>query len=133
MDGKCLESGIVYQATVAREGMGKTETYVGLTATTFKQRYANHKHTFTNKELSNATQLSQYVHELEKKRIGYNIKWKILAKAKPYSNVTKRCDLCIMEKYFIMFHPEMATLNQRAGVITSCLHAGKYTLARHPT
>ena len=57
MDGKCLESGIVYQATVTREGMGKTETYVGLTATTFKQRYANHKHhkhTFTNKELSGA-------------------------------------------------------------------------------
>ena len=47
--------------------MGKTETYVGLTATTFKQRYANHKHTFTNKEWSYATQLNQYVQKLEKK------------------------------------------------------------------
>ena len=60
------------------------------------------------------------------------IKWKILKKAKPYSNTTKRCNLCMEEKYIIMFKPEMASLNQRGGVVTSCLHSRKFLLTNHP-
>ena len=55
-----------------------------------------------------------------------------IEKAKPYSNTTKRCNLCMEEKYIIMFKPEMASLNQRGGVVTSCLHLRKFFLANHP-
>ena len=41
------------------------------------------------------------------------ISWKILAKAKAYSNVSKRCNLCVEEKYFVISNPQMATLNKR--------------------
>ena len=101
MDGKCQESGIIYQATVIQKDNGKTETYVGLTETTFKLRYGNHKQTFKNKSQQTKTELSKYIWELKNKQKQYDIKWKILKKAKPYSNTTKRCNLCMEEKYII--------------------------------
>ena len=41
----------------------------------------------------------------------FDITWKILAKAKPYTNLTKRCNLCTTEKFFLICRPQMATLN----------------------
>ena len=59
----------IYQATVSTQekypdGTNKTnnETYVGLTDTEFKLRYANHKQSFTNRTLQNATELSKYIY-----------------------------------------------------------------------
>ena len=40
LEGNCLQTNVIYQATVARETT--TETYVGL-ATNFKERYRNHQ------------------------------------------------------------------------------------------
>ena len=130
MDGKCQESGIIYQATVTQKDNGKTVTYVGLTETTFKLKYGNHKLTFKNKNQQIKTELSKYIWENNQKQ--YDIKWKILKNAKPYSNTTKRCNLCMEEKYIITYKPEMASLNQRGGVVTSCLHSRKFLLANHP-
>ena len=133
LNSKCQESGIVYQATVKENDNGNTETYVGLTETSFKLRYANHKQTFKNQKLQTKTELSKHIWSLKKQNKEFDISWKILAKARPYSNITKKCNLCTKEKYIIMFQPERASLNQRGGVIASCLHAGKFTLANHKT
>ena len=43
----------------------------------------------------------------------FKVSWKVVAKARAYSNLTKRCNLCIEEKYFIITNPQMATLNKR--------------------
>jgi len=43
LEGKCLQTNAIYQATVTTETT--TETYVGL-ATNFKERYRNHKTSF---------------------------------------------------------------------------------------
>ena len=57
--------------------------------------------------------------ELKEKKEGYSISWKIIAKAKSYSNTTKRCNLCITEKFFILSNPQMATLNKRNELISN--------------
>ena len=44
LNGKCLTSNIIYQATV--ESDGGSETYIGLTANEFKTRYRNHTTSF---------------------------------------------------------------------------------------
>ena len=110
-----------------------TETYVGLTDTEFKQRLANHKQSFSKNTLKNATELSKYVWTLKDKSTDYRINWRILDKARSYSNRTKRCNLCILEKYYIVCHPDKATLNQKCGLINSCRHFSKFLLANHPT
>ena len=59
LGGECLSKDIVYQATVTSDD--KTEPYVGLMATTFKSRLANHKASFKLKSKRNVTELSKYI------------------------------------------------------------------------
>ena len=94
LEGECLQNEIVYPATVTTRGVtGTTETYVGLTATDFKTRWRNHQMSFKHEKRRNDTELSKYLWKLKEKKEGYSISWKIIAKAKAYSNTTKRCNL----------------------------------------
>ena len=53
LEGKWLQTNVIYQATVATETT--TETYVGL-ATNFKERYRNHKTSFRHSNRNIGTQ-----------------------------------------------------------------------------
>ena len=140
LEGKCLQSSIIYQATVTANqpsnnsaAIETKETYIGLTETTFKLRHGNHKHSFNNPKLRNATELSKHIWTLKEKQIDYTITWKIISKAKAYSNSSKICHLCLQEKYYIICHPEIASLNQKSGLLNSCRHKNKFLLSNHPT
>ncbi|XP_067940660.1 uncharacterized protein [Watersipora subatra] len=132
MDGKCLTENAVYQATVTTNN-GTEETYVGLTQNTFKTRYTNHKASFNHTSKRNATELSKYIWRLKDSGLDYNIKWSILKTARPYSPITKRCELCIWEKYYIICKPQLATLNKRNEILSSCRHANKFLLRNSVT
>ena len=121
LDGECLAENIVYRATVISQDCRK-ETYVGLTATSLKTRLANHKASFKAKEKRNATELSKHIWKLKENNIDYTINWKILSKARRYSNVTKHCNLCIAGKYYIICHPKEASVNKRTELISKCRH-----------
>ena len=60
------------------------------------------------------TELSKYLWELKTKKEEFTVSWKILAKARAYSNISKRCKLCIEEKYFIIRNPQTTTNPKRA-------------------
>ena len=90
----------------------KEEKYVGLTATDFKERYANHKASFKARAKSNSTELSKYIWQLKNSNTDYTISWKILCHALHYTNVMNRCNLCIAKKYYIICQPQTATLNK---------------------
>ena len=51
LNGECLVSEVVYQATVTTGD--KKETYIGLTATQFKGRYRNHLMSFRHEKRRN--------------------------------------------------------------------------------
>ena len=85
LEGKCLQTNVIYQATVTTETA--TETYVGL-ATNFKERYRNHKTSFWHLKRKNETELSKYVWNLQNENKPFQIKWKILKKC-TYSNINK--------------------------------------------
>ena len=126
LNGECLVKDIIHQATVTS---GKeTETYVGLTATTFKARYANHKASFNSVSKRNATDFSKHIWQLKDSNSEYAIKWKILSHAPHYSNRTKQCQLCITEKYFIICKRKCASLNKRNELISKCNHCNKFQL-----
>ena len=126
LEGNCLSKGIVYptQVTSAR----KTETYVGVTATEFKARFRNHPVSFNNETRKNATELNKHIWHLKSNEQRFTIKWKILAKVKPFSNLTKRCNLCTTEKHFIITKPELTTLNKRNELISTCRQRRKFML-----
>jgi hypothetical protein len=131
--GKCLTKSIVYQATVETSDGNPKQTYVGLTENQFKTRYNNHTATFRNPAKRLSTELSKHIWGLKDSNIDYNLKWEILQKAKPYSSATKRCNLCITEKYYIIYEPHKATLNRRNELVSTCRHSGKHLLANHKT
>ena len=62
---KCQTEGIVYQATVTREDNMEQETYVVLTASTFKTRYSNHTSSFRNSKHKLATELGKHIWTLK--------------------------------------------------------------------
>ena len=124
--GESLIKEIVYQATVKTQE--STETYIGLTANEFKTRWRNHKTSFNNEKKKNDTELSKYVWQLKDRKQKYDITWKIVARAKAYSNQTKRCNLCITEKHVIITKPYIASLNRRNELISTCRHRRRYIL-----
>ena len=101
---------------------------MGLTATEFKTRWRNHQMSFKHGKRRNDTELSKYLWELKEMKKEFTVSWKILAKARAYSNLTKRCNLCLHEKYFIISNPQMATLNKRNELVSSCRHRRKDVL-----
>ena len=120
LEGKCLMDNLVYQATVTSEN--GVQTYVGLTSTTFKCRLGNHKKAFKNPNYRTDTSLSKLIWDLKDSETDFSLEWKMLGRAKPYSPISEICNLCTLEKWYILFRPEMATINKKEELNNYCLH-----------
>ena len=123
LEGKCLHKNVIYQATVTpNQNKDQAKNYIGLTSTTFKERLGNHKFSFRHREHRKETTLSQHVWDLIGNGTPYDIHWKLVNKAKPFSPVSGICELCLVEKFYIMFRPELATINKRDEINNYCPH-----------
>ena len=129
LNGECQTKNVVYQATVTSGQDEHKETYIGITETSFKTRYNNHRTSFKYDNKRSATELSNYIWDLKSRNVNFNITWKIIARAPPYNISKRKCGLCTAEKYFIIFQPHLATLNERRELITTCRHSRKFTLS----
>ena len=98
LNGRCLTKSIVYRAEVREAGNDIVKTYTGLTERIFKQCYNNHLTTFRHQKYENSTGLSKYICKKKRDNEECDVKWSIVQRAKRYSNVSKRCDLCTTEK-----------------------------------
>ena len=116
----------MYQAAITTAE--NSETYVGLTVTEFKTRRQNHQMSFTHESKRHNTELSKHIWQLKDQKKDFKISWKILTKAKSYTNLSKRCNLSSTEKFYILFKPDMATLNKRNEIISTCRHKWKLLL-----
>ena len=130
LNGNCLQSSIIYQATVTCKDNLASETYIGLTENNFKTRYRNHTASFRHSHLRNSTELSKHIWTLKDSKVNYSLSWRILSKAQVYNSTSKRCNLCLKEKLFIIRHPELSSLNKRNELVSSCRHRHK-ALLRH--
>jgi hypothetical protein len=68
-----------------------------MTATTFKERYANHTSSFRLKKDSNKTELSKHIWKLKENSQDYTIKWSILKHTISFTGGSKRCNFCLEE------------------------------------
>ena len=49
----------------------------------------------------------------------FQIKWKVLKKCKAYSNISKKCNFCLYEKFIIICKKELCSLNRRNELASS--------------
>ena len=95
----------------------------------FKQRYANHLMSFRHEQYGNGAELSKYVWRLKRDGKIFRASWDILRKASAYSNLSKRCDLCLTEKLMIISADKSTLLNRRSEIISKCRHQNKFYLS----
>ena len=132
---QCTIDKVQYKSTVTTEDPQTVETYVGVTATSFKKRFGGHKTSFNNPKYAGDTMLSTHIWNLKKDNINYNMKWSINRQDQPYSHVTGVCRFCLGEKHEILFNlnPGQATLNQRSEFYSHCRHKDMDLLSRVKT
>ena len=102
-------------------------------ACTYCRRLYGHNETFNKRKLANKSKLSKYIWFLKDNGVQCTLKWKVVDRAKSFNPVTGVCRLCLMEKYYILFHPEGATLNSRDEIYGFCKHKSKFLLSKAKT
>ena len=88
----------------------------------FKERYYGHRSSFNNEDQRSSTTLSKFVWKMKDENRQYTIKWRIIDRGAAYRPAAKRCNLCLKEKYWIIFHPDMASLNDHSEIWRPCMH-----------
>ena len=93
---------------------------IGLTSNSFKARLANHKSSFKNVNKKFSSKLAEYVLKLQENNVNYEIKWNLICRANTFSTVSNTCNLCINEKMYIVYFPEMGSLNSKSELTSNC-------------
>ena len=128
LNGECRNSAVIYKATIETQNAEKQKEYIGMSETEFKLRFYNHESSFKNFHHRSKTTLSQYVWRMKEEGEPYQIKWNLLSKARPYICGTRKCDLCISEKFEIIKSSTNRTLNKRTEIANKCKHRAKFKL-----
>ena len=125
LNKNCLVKGVVFKAEVEDE-KGEIKDYIGMTSSTFKTRWANHKTSFQDEKYAKSTELSKHIWRLKKLKRKFKIKWSILKEASPYRNGAKNCNLCLQEKLHILKGDKKRLLNMRCELFSKCRHRKRY-------
>ena len=128
LNGACLTKGVVYEATVKNTRDQSIETYTGLTSRRFKDRFYEHTSNSNNPSDKDKTTLSAHIWKLKSQGDPYTTTWKIIDRGKAYNPSKKECQICLKEKYHIMFSSEGASLNSRREIFSTCRHRTKQLL-----
>ena len=92
LDGKCIAENIVYKCIALVDGY-LNKAYLGTAEGDFKQRFYNHRMSFNNEGHSTDATLSE---------ITPSLKWSIITSVPAYSNISKKYQLCLQEKFEIL-------------------------------
>ena len=140
LQGNCLNSSLIYKAEVSAnlppnnnlssQGIAKKAEYIGLASNTFKERYSNHQMSFRHERHQNSTGLSKYVWKLKRNNIPFSIQWSKITNAAPYNPVSNKCNLCTLEKVYILRSDHNFPLNLRTELISKCRHRDKFLLSK---
>ena len=87
-----------------------------------------HKCDFRNRGRQHSTTLSTHVWSLKDQGLEPDVRYRIVARAKAYSPVTRRCGLCVAEKLAIAKGDPRFMLNKRSEIAGKCRHKNKRPL-----
>ena len=123
LDGKCLRTCIV-DVIINKD----SHIYYGASDGEFKSWYNNHTNSFLHRHHEQDTELSKHIWKLQDKGINFNVKWSVAAYASTYRCGSRRCDLCLTEKYVKAKANHKNLLNKRTELFSKCRDRNKYIL-----
>ena len=121
-------SSLVYICKAATNKI--TNDYIGLTENIFKDRLYKHKNGFRYESNKSATELSNFVWENKHTNAETSIEWELLDKAKSNEPGSKKCMLCLTDKYHIKFSM-LNLLNSRSELVTKYRYQNKCYLSNY--
>ena len=75
------------------------------------RRFYGLSHSFNYRDFTTSTTLSSYIWGLKDQDRDFNLSWNVIDSGKAFNPVTRRCNLCVKEKFHIIFQQEGASLN----------------------
>ena len=133
VEGELRTNCVVYRATIKETASGNVETYTGMTGREFKDRWREHKYDIRNPSDKQKTRLSTHTWKLKDKSIDFDVKWSLIEHASDYNPITRKCRVCLKEKFYIMYDQSGSTLNKRQEVFNTCRHRKKKLLENFKT
>ena len=131
LQNKCLTEKVIYKAEVENDIDTEKKYYIGLTEGSFKERYSNHKKSFTHKKYQKETELSKYVWKLKEQQKHPSVIWSIIKVVNTKCS-SKYCKLSLMEKlYIIKSLDDINMLNKRSELVSKCRHQNKFLLKNY--
>lgn len=141
LQGNCLVRSVIYKAIVENDNIKNNQNnrtssnelkqyaeYIGQASNTFKERYNNHQLSFKHEKYEHNTGLSKYVWELKRNNIKFKINWSILSSATTYHPSVGTCNLCNLEKTYILRSNHTFQLNKKSEMLRKCNHRDKFLL-----
>ena len=107
LKGNCLQSSVVYH--------GKTTTPLKHTLDSQK----SHRIILPHQE-QKLHELCKHIWVLKYDNTDQSISWCILSSSSHYNSSSKRCNLCLKEKFLIICRPNLSSLNKRNELVSSC-------------
>ena len=108
----------------------KSKFYYGISDTTFKEWYENHKKSFRHKEYSTEADLAKSCWEFKDKDAVPTVQFSIAKRVKGKSLINN-CSLCLSEKLFIIRNIDIVNmLNKKSKFISKCHHINKRLLIK---
>ena len=120
LENEYLTPRIVYRADVTNNKTDEHKYYYGISGTPFKDRYENHKTSFTRRSHLTASDLSKYYWKLIGNGAVPTIKFSIAKRVK-CNTFINNCNLFLSEKAFIIRNlDDVNMLNKRSEFISKC-------------
>ena len=132
-DSKCLQSSSVYICkTPTPKITSGYPHYIGSTENTIKDRLCKHKKSFRHKSKKKPkrTELSKFVWENKHVNTETSLEWKMLDKATYCKPGSRKCMLCLTERFHIVFS-KLNLLNSRSELVTKYWHENKFYLSNY--
>ena len=133
MNGTCQVQNVVYKYAVSATSNFPKRVYLGVAEGDWKQRFYNHKKSIKNKSYRNDTTLSSYLWGFrEKHNVFPTLAWSGVKPVPGYSNISKRCLLCLTENVLVATYenPE-ELLIKRSELMAKCRHNNKFLLSNY--
>ena len=109
---------VIYCCNIKSDNFDIGTNYIGLTEKTFKDRFYKHRNSFKYKNKINSTELSKHVWELKEKGVTDPImNWSVIDHATAYRNGSKKCNLCVTEKFHLI-NSQLNLLNKRSEIVS---------------